>query len=110
VPSKKPRQVAHPRLETQIHRRKKAKALSPLLPEWEETNQTAPAHLRMDAAMMASKSSSTKKWQLLFKQIALLGWHLYMVTACNFHLDRGLGLQGLFCRSFVRLISLRFAV
>jgi hypothetical protein len=31
--SEKPKQAARPRLETQIHRRKKAKARSPLLPE-----------------------------------------------------------------------------
>jgi hypothetical protein len=58
---KKPKSAVHPRLETQIHRRKKAKALSPLLPEWERANQAAPAHLRMDPTMMVSKPSDSTK-------------------------------------------------
>jgi len=49
------------RLNTQIHRRKKAKAFSPLLPEWEETvDQSAPDHLRMKAALMAPTASPRK--------------------------------------------------
>lgn len=59
--SEKPKQAARPRLETQIHRRKKAKARSPLLPEWEPTNHAPPVHLRMDAAMMAAKPSPSTK-------------------------------------------------
>ena len=59
--SKKPKPTIHSRLETQIHRRKKAKALSPLLPEWEQTNQAAPAHLRMDATKMASRPYDSTK-------------------------------------------------
>jgi len=60
---KKARHAVPPRLETQISRRKKAKALSPLLPEWERTNQNAPAHLRMNSALMAQppSPSTTKK-------------------------------------------------
>jgi hypothetical protein len=58
---KKPEQTAHPRLQTQIHRRKKAKALSPLLSEWEQSNRAVPTHLRMDAAMMTSRPSSSLK-------------------------------------------------
>ena len=58
--SKKTNPPIHPRLETQIHRRKKAKALSPLLPEWEPA-KAAPSHLRMDAAMMTSKPANSTK-------------------------------------------------
>lgn len=47
-----PPQRSRSRLETQIHRRKKAKAFSPLLPEWEDSKEAAPSHLRMDAALM----------------------------------------------------------
>jgi hypothetical protein len=50
-------------LDTQIHRRKKAKAFSPLLPEWERTDETAPAHLRMDAALMVSNAGRPKRDQ-----------------------------------------------
>jgi hypothetical protein len=41
-----------PRIETQIHRRKKAKALSPLTPEWEGRSTRPPAKLRMPANRM----------------------------------------------------------
>lgn len=41
-PSKKPR-----RIETQIHRRRKAKALSPLESEWDIAEPAPPAQLRM---------------------------------------------------------------
>jgi hypothetical protein len=58
---KKPRQPARPRLETQIHRRKKAKAFSPLLPEWEGTDEDAPTHLRMNSALMAPRSPQPDK-------------------------------------------------
>jgi len=58
---KKPHQSKNARLETQIHRRKKAKAFSPLLSEWDRTDQNAPAHLRMDASLMAPKSSPPVK-------------------------------------------------
>jgi hypothetical protein len=52
-----------PRLETQIHRRKKAKAFSPLLPEWEKSEEVAPVHLRMDAALMAPAARRLKSGQ-----------------------------------------------
>ncbi|HEY5627759.1 MAG TPA: hypothetical protein VIR79_07415 [Nitrospira sp.] len=58
---KRPPQPKNQRLETQIHRRKKAKAFSPLLPEWDRADQNAPAHLRMDESLMAPKSSPTAK-------------------------------------------------
>jgi hypothetical protein len=57
----KPQQASRPRLETQIHRRKKAKAFSPLLPEWERTDEDAPTHLRMNSALMAPQSSQPNK-------------------------------------------------
>jgi hypothetical protein len=36
-----------PRIETQIHRRKKAKALPPLTAEWDARHPNAPPKLRM---------------------------------------------------------------
>ena len=59
--ARKPEQLPRPRLETQIHRRKKAKAFSPLLPEWEKQNGDAPAHLRTDAALMRSAPARTRR-------------------------------------------------
>ena len=43
----------HPRIETQIHRRKKAKAFSALEPEWDSVDQALPSHLRMPPDRMA---------------------------------------------------------
>ena len=40
------------RIETQIHRRKKAKALSALKPEWESADLQPPSHLRMPSDQM----------------------------------------------------------
>ncbi len=42
-----------PRIETQIHRRKKAKALSALEPEWDHNDQVSPSHLRMPSGRMS---------------------------------------------------------
>ena len=56
MPPKPPERSSRPRLDTQIHRRKKAKAFSPLLPEWERDDNAAPAHLRMDAMRMDSQA------------------------------------------------------
>jgi hypothetical protein len=42
-----------PRIETQIHRRKKAKAFSALEAEWDQTDQAQPSHLRMPSGRMA---------------------------------------------------------
>jgi hypothetical protein len=42
-----------PRIETQIHRRKKAKAFSALEPEWDHIDQVPPSHLRMPPSHMA---------------------------------------------------------
>jgi hypothetical protein len=41
-----------PRIETQIHRRKKAKALSPLTAEWDARQPDIPAKLRMPSSRM----------------------------------------------------------
>ena len=43
----------YPRIETQIHRRKKAKAFSALEPEWDQIDQIPPSHLRMPSGRMA---------------------------------------------------------
>ena len=40
------------RIETQIHRRKKAKALSPLTAEWDVRRPDTPAKLRMPSSRM----------------------------------------------------------
>jgi hypothetical protein len=42
-----------PRLETQIHRRKKAKAFSALEPEWDQIDELPPSHLRMSSGRMS---------------------------------------------------------
>jgi hypothetical protein len=42
-----------PRIETQIHRRKKARAFSALESEWDQIDQVPPSHLRMPSARMA---------------------------------------------------------
>lgn len=44
--------VRPPRIETQIHRRKKAKALSPLLAEWEMRRSGKSTDLKMPADRM----------------------------------------------------------
>jgi hypothetical protein len=41
------------RIETQIHRRKKAKALSALELEWDQIDQALPFHLRMPSGCMS---------------------------------------------------------
>ena len=42
-----------PRIETQIHRRKKAKAFSALESEWDQIDQVSPSHLRMPSSRMS---------------------------------------------------------
>jgi len=42
-----------PRIETQIHRRKKAPAFSALEPEWDYIDEVPPSHLRMPSSRMA---------------------------------------------------------
>lgn len=45
--TRKPSMQPKRRIETQIHRRKKAKAVSPLEPEWDATSGARPVGLRM---------------------------------------------------------------
>ncbi len=52
-PGGTPPSGAHPpRIETQIHRRKKAKALSPLTAEWDVRRPDSPPKLRMSSDRM----------------------------------------------------------
>lgn len=44
---------ARPRIETQIHRRKKAKAFSALESEWDQIDHMSPSHLRMPSGRMS---------------------------------------------------------
>jgi len=64
VPDQPPTSVAQrqtrPRIETQIHRRKKSKALSALEPEWDQIDQVPPSHLRMPSGRM-SPTPTTKR-------------------------------------------------
>jgi hypothetical protein len=63
-PSHSAEHQGRPRIETQIHRRKKSKALSALEPEWDQIDQVPPSHLRMPSGRMSptppnrTKSSS----------------------------------------------------
>jgi hypothetical protein len=65
VPDKHPAYGAQsqdrPRIETQIHRRKKAKAFSALEPEWDQIDQVPPSHLRMPSGRMASAPPNRAK-------------------------------------------------
>lgn len=49
------------RIETQIHRRRKAKALSPLEPEWDISEQAPPARLRMPRPPSPPSSRRTEE-------------------------------------------------
>jgi hypothetical protein len=50
-----------PRIETQIHRRKKAKAFSALEPEWDHNDQVSPSPLRMPSGRMSPIPSNKTK-------------------------------------------------
>ena len=50
-----------PRIETQIHRRKKAKAFSALEPEWDQIDEVPPSHLRMPSGRMAPAHPTKRK-------------------------------------------------
>jgi hypothetical protein len=52
-PTRKAQGQGRPRIETQIHRRKKAKAFSALEPEWDQIDQVSPSHLRMPSDRMS---------------------------------------------------------
>jgi hypothetical protein len=70
-PSRGAQRQDRPRIETQIHRRKKAKAFSALEPEWDQIDHVSSSHLRMPSGRMSTilpnklpnktKSSSIKK-------------------------------------------------
>jgi hypothetical protein len=50
-----------PRIETQIHRRKKAKAFSALEPEWDQNDKVKPSHLRMPSDRMSPNHPTNPK-------------------------------------------------
>jgi hypothetical protein len=52
-PTHNAQRQARPRIETQIHRRKKAKAFSALEPEWDQIDHMSPSHLRMSSGCMS---------------------------------------------------------
>ncbi len=52
-PASDAQRQGRPRIETQIHRRKKAKAFSALEPEWDQIDQLSPSHLRMPSDRMS---------------------------------------------------------
>jgi len=49
------------RIQTQIHRRSKAKAASPLKSEWERRDGTPPDHLKMPSDRMGKHTSNPLK-------------------------------------------------
>ena len=49
------------RIETQIHRRKKAKAFSALEAEWDDIGPMPPVHLRMPSGLMVPTPLNTRK-------------------------------------------------
>ena len=53
APSHDARRPAPPRIKTQIHRRKKAKAFSALELEWDQISAMPPSSLRMSSDRMA---------------------------------------------------------
>jgi len=57
-PARDAQRQGRPRIETQIHRRKKAQAFSALEPEWDLTDKVLPAHLRMPSGRMSPTRSS----------------------------------------------------
>jgi hypothetical protein len=52
--SSEPRQPAKPRINTQIHRRQKAKAVPPMEDEWDDQSETPP-DLRTPSSKMKKK-------------------------------------------------------
>jgi hypothetical protein len=61
IPPERSKGSGRPRIETQIHRRKKARAMSALQAEWDPIDQDAPGHLRMPSTLMAPQPFKTKK-------------------------------------------------
>jgi hypothetical protein len=60
-PARDAQRQGRPRIETQIHRRKKAQAFSALEPEWDQIDQVSPSHLRMPANRMSSTQPNRAK-------------------------------------------------
>jgi len=56
-----------PRIETQIHRRKKSKALSVLESEWDQIDQVPPSHLRMLSGCMSPTPPTSRAKSPLMK-------------------------------------------
>jgi hypothetical protein len=61
LPTHAAQRQVRPRIETQIHRRKKAKAFSALEPEWDQVDQVSPSHLRMASGRMLPTSPNRAK-------------------------------------------------
>jgi hypothetical protein len=53
LPTREAQDQDRHRIETQIHRRKKAKAFSALESEWDSIDHALPSHLRMPSDRMA---------------------------------------------------------
>ena len=60
-PARDAQRQDRPRIETQIHRRKKAKAFSALEPEWDQIDHMPPSHLRMPSDRMAPTPPNKKR-------------------------------------------------
>jgi len=60
-PARDAQRQGRPRIETQIHRRKKAQAFSALEPEWDQIDQVSPSHLRMPANRMSSTKPKERR-------------------------------------------------
>lgn len=58
-----------PRIETQIHRRKKAKAFSALESEWDHNDHLSPSHLRMPSGRMLPTPPNSAKKPLINKPL-----------------------------------------
>jgi hypothetical protein len=60
-PTRDSQRQDRPRIETQIHRRKKAKAFSALESEWDQIDQVSSSHLRMPSGRMSTILPSKQK-------------------------------------------------
>ena len=60
-PTSKAQGQESPRIETQIHRRKKAKAFSALELEWDQVSGMPPSSLRMSSDRMESTTVTTRR-------------------------------------------------
>lgn len=60
-PTRDAQRQGRPRIETQIHRRKKAKAFSALESEWDQIDQVSSSHLRMPSGRMSTTLPNKQK-------------------------------------------------